>query len=88
MEKLTTYLLGQHQCLRLGRLLYYDAGGVLIDCEGTGQDGGYQKGVEWPEPRFSDHDDGTVTDNLTGLMWFKDTQYFEATMNWQNTLDA
>ena len=53
-----------------------------------GQDGGYQKGVEWPEPRFSDHDDGTVTDNLTGLMWFKDTQYFEATMNWQNALDA
>jgi hypothetical protein len=35
-------------------------------------DGYYQKGVEpLPKPRFSDHGNGTVTDNLTGLMWTK-----------------
>jgi len=26
----------------------------------------------WPNPRFTDNNDGTVTDNLTGLMWLKD----------------
>jgi hypothetical protein len=38
-----------------------------IDCAGTGQDGEYNI-----NPRsFSDHGDGTVTDNNTGLMWQK-----------------
>lgn len=36
-----------------------------------GDDGYYQYGSEWPEPRFTDHGDGTVTDNMTGLMWTK-----------------
>jgi hypothetical protein len=35
-------------------------------------DGYYQKGVVWPAPRFTDNSDGTVTDNLTGLIWLKD----------------
>ena len=34
-------------------------------------DGYYEKGVEWPDPRFTDNGDGTVTDNLTGLIWMK-----------------
>jgi hypothetical protein len=38
----------------------------------TGDDGALQKGVAWPNPRFTDNLDGTVTDNLTGLMWMKD----------------
>jgi hypothetical protein len=38
----------------------------------TGDDGDLKKGVAWPEPRFTDYGDGTVTDNLTGLMWLKD----------------
>jgi len=42
-----------------------------IDCEGTGEDGESQRGVEWPNPRFTDNGDGTVTDNLTGLIWMK-----------------
>lgn len=37
----------------------------------TGDDGTYQKGVASPSPRFTDNADGTVTDNLTGLMWTK-----------------
>jgi hypothetical protein len=28
-------------------------------------------GVAWPNPRFTDNSDGTVTDNLTGLIWLK-----------------
>ncbi|RLB35249.1 MAG: hypothetical protein DRH12_16795 [Deltaproteobacteria bacterium] len=35
-------------------------------------DGALKTGVEWPAPRFTDNGDGTITDNLTGLMWLKD----------------
>lgn len=35
----------------------------------TGDDGELQKGVAWPDPRFTDNGNGTVTDNLTGLIW-------------------
>jgi len=37
----------------------------------TGDDGDLQKGVAWPNPRFTDNGNGTVTDNLTGLIWLK-----------------
>jgi hypothetical protein len=37
----------------------------------AGDDGAMQKGVAWPSPRFTDLGDGTVIDNLTGLMWLK-----------------
>ena len=39
------------------------------ESDGTGDDGEYQAGVAWPVPRFTDNLDGTVTDNLTGLVW-------------------
>ena len=55
---------GQTQC--------YDIIGNVIACAGTGQDGALQKGVAWPSPRFTDDGNGTVTDNLTGLIWLKD----------------
>jgi len=38
----------------------------------SGQDGDLEKGVSWPIPRFTDNGNGTVTDNLTGLIWLKD----------------
>jgi hypothetical protein len=37
----------------------------------AGDDGALRKGVAWPNPRFTDNGDGTVTDNLTGLIWLK-----------------
>ena len=36
---------------------------------GSGDDGDWERGVAWPVPRFTDQGNGTVTDNLTGLMW-------------------
>ncbi len=39
---------------------------------GTRDDGALQKGVAWPTPRFTDNNNGTVTDNLTRLIWMKD----------------
>ncbi|AHC16411.1 hypothetical protein L21SP2_3067 [Salinispira pacifica] len=35
----------------------------------SGDDGDMERGVNWPEPRFTDNGDGTITDELTGLMW-------------------
>ncbi|MBF0317521.1 MAG: DUF1566 domain-containing protein [Nitrospirae bacterium] len=35
-------------------------------------DGDLHKGAAWPNPRFTDNGDYTVTDNLTGLLWSKD----------------
>ncbi len=44
--------------------------GYITDTVGvTGDDGELQKGVDLPSPRFTDNSDGTVTDNLTGLIW-------------------
>ena len=31
------------------------------------------KGVAWPSPRFTNNNNGTVTDNLTGLIWLLNT---------------
>jgi hypothetical protein len=41
-------------------------------------DGALQKGVAWPTPRFTDNNNGTVTDKLTGLIWMKNANYFIA----------
>ncbi len=38
----------------------------------AGDDGAFQAGVPWPDPRFADNGDGTLTDRLTGLMWTQD----------------
>lgn len=40
-------------------------------------------GVAWPNPRFTDNSNGTVTDNLTGLIWLKDANCFERE-TWSN----
>jgi hypothetical protein len=39
-------------------------------------DGDLQAGVTWPNPRFTDNGDGTVTDNLTGLIWLQNANCF------------
>jgi hypothetical protein len=43
---------------------------------GTGDDGDWDKGAAWPNPRFTDNGNGTVTDNLTGLIWLKNADCF------------
>jgi len=56
------------------------ASGPVAPVEKSGQttsyqgndDGDLEKGIAWPSPRFTDHSNGTATDNLTGLMWLKD----------------
>ena len=54
---------------------------------------GLEGGVPWPEPRFTDNGDGTITDHLTGLVWLKYANCF-GTRSWSdalsdsNTLDS
>jgi hypothetical protein len=51
-----------------GMSFCYTSAGVNLPCEGTGQDAETKKGL----PRsYTDNGDGTVTDNVTGLVWEK-----------------
>lgn len=77
---------GVIQLPKTGQNTCYDTAGNVIDCTGTGQDGEIQAGVSWPSPRFTDNGDGTITDNLTGLMWLKDGNCF-GLRTWQSALD-
>ena len=51
----------------------------------AGDDGALQMGIAWPNPRFTDNEDGTVTDNLTGLILLKDANCF-GQRTWANAL--
>jgi uncharacterized repeat protein (TIGR02543 family) len=56
---------------KTGQSLCYGTNST-IDCANSGQDGETQIGAAWPIPRFTDNTNGTVTDNLTGLIWLQD----------------
>jgi hypothetical protein len=45
----------------------------------VGDDGDLKKGVASPNLRFTDNKNGTVTDNLTGLIWTKNASAFSPT---------
>jgi hypothetical protein len=69
----------------------YDGSNPVVQLAATGQrtsyaagdDGAEQKGVAWAASagRFTDHQDGSVTDTVTGLIWLKDATCLPAT-NW------
>lgn len=50
-----------------------------------GDDGDLEKGVPWPTPRFADNGNGTVTDNLTGLLWARNANCF-GLRTWETAL--
>ncbi len=61
--------------------------------ERPGDDGDLQMGVEWPVPRLTDNNDGTVTDNLTKLVWLKNADCFGSgdwyqALIWSNNLET
>ncbi|GAK55386.1 hypothetical protein U27_02219 [Candidatus Vecturithrix granuli] len=84
---------GQTQC--------WDAERNLVSCDGTGQDGEYQMGIEpalmptegayntptWTGARFTDNGDGTVIDTVTGLIWLKNANCFSY-QSWAAALSA
>ena len=54
--------------LKTGQTRCWDSAGLEIACAGTGQDGDLQKGVA---RSYTDNGNGTITDNVTGLIWEK-----------------
>jgi hypothetical protein len=71
----------------------YDGSKPLVSLPVTGQlttyvsgdDGARKAGIAWPETHFRDNYDGTVTDNLTGLIWLQDAGCFPQTL-WSSAL--
>jgi hypothetical protein len=59
-----------------------------VPCAKTGQDGDTKAGMPWPENRFLDHEDGTITDGLTGLMWIKNDDFMKRETNWEEAFGA
>lgn len=50
----------------------------------TGDDGDLERGIAPPAPRFTDNSNGTVTDNLTGLIWLKSANCGGTGISWTN----
>lgn len=70
-----------------GQIGCWDENGTPVTCTGTGQAADKRMGVTWPTPRFTDNRNGTVTDNLTGLLWLKNANCF-GTQNWSDALTS
>jgi Protein of unknown function (DUF1566) len=79
---------GSSPLITTGQSSCYDNSGTIIPCKGTGQDGEFQKGTTRPDPRFTEHGNGTVTDKVTALMWTKDAQQIKGTRQWSNALNS
>ncbi len=62
----------------------YDGSNPVVSLAATGQtatyavgdDGSIKHGAAWPAARYADNGNGTVTDNLTGLIWLKNAGCF------------
>jgi hypothetical protein len=66
---------GQTQCYKFDGTNWVED----VDCVTNtppNQDGKLRKGVAWPNPRFTKNGNGTVTDNLTGLIWLENANCF------------
>ena len=61
---------------------------TLCPCYGTKDDGALRKGALWPNPRFTNNGNGTVTDNLTGLIWLRNANCFGTRIWTQALTDA
>ncbi len=53
---------------KTGQTICYTSGGAVTPCAGTGQDGEKRAGAT---PSYTDNGNGTITDNVTKLMWEK-----------------
>jgi hypothetical protein len=76
---------GKESVLQTGQQRCYDAGGKVIQCRETGQDGELQSGHSIQGPRFEARD-GLVHDALTGLTWLQDANLDSAAVDWPSAL--
>lgn len=70
---------GQTEC--------HDAGGQIIPCEDTGQDGEFRFGHPWPVPRFEVLGD-IVVDHMTDLCWLRTADLTGKPLTWAEALEA
>ena len=68
-----------------GKALVEKTGQITSYSTTGGEDGDLQYGVAWPNPRFTDKGNGTVTDNLTKLIWLKNASAF-GKRTWEQAL--
>ncbi len=54
---------------------------------GTGDDGDIEAGAFFPNDRFTDNNDGTVTDNLSQLTWLKNPTATATSRTWPQALN-
>jgi len=81
---------GDVQLPRTGLTSCYNTSGTVIDCTTLGQtqDAALKVGVPWdPVSRFTASGNGTVTDNLTGLIWLQNANCF-GNQTWQSALNS
>jgi hypothetical protein len=71
--------------VRAYRVIFLPETGQTTSYE-AGDDGEFEMGVAWPIPRFTDNGDGTVTDNMTGLVWLKNANRFGMS-TWSDALN-
>lgn len=71
---------------RTGQQRCHDRDGNDLSCAGTGQDGEYQLGQPWPQPRFVEQNPG-ILDRLTGLLWGRRAGVTDTPVDWQTALD-
>src|SRR4030067_1969090 len=80
------FFLGMCQTYVFGGLAKVEKTGQITSYSNTsGEDGDLKKGVAWPNPRFTDKGNGTVTDNLTKLFWLKNANAF-GERTWEQAL--
>jgi hypothetical protein len=65
----------------------YDWRGAIVPCDYKRPYAELLTDKPIPEPRFMDNKNGTVTDNLTGLIWLKNTKCF-GMMDWEDAQRA
>lgn len=70
-----------------GQTRCYDAKGQFISCAGSGQDGEFRSGLQWPEARFKETED-TVIDRLTNLCWRSSANLTGSLSTWEEALKA
>jgi hypothetical protein len=71
---------------RSGQTTCYLITGQVIACPNTGEDGELHRGALWPVPRFTNNGNGTVTDNLSGLIWLRNANCAGGTRDWGTAL--
>lgn len=77
-----TYNLNMYRAIPI-----FKTGAEKYDGMNQYEDAATQRGVSWPNPRFEVHDNGTVTDLMTGLIWLKNSKTLPSPYNFSTAVE-